>query len=215
MADIQHVAITDPNIHEPKGVSSAAAGQIYTANGAGSGAWETPAYTTEFLRFIAHSDSTVVVSNDNLTPTYLSGFTLLDGTHFEIADPSTGAVRNISGSTISLPTGSISFNPDNTGGGTATLVTYSENTSDSGGDPNTWTWVKNPGSIRKIEVSSTGESFKTTVSFLAEWEDGVAIRFGTYLEAGGLSFVATTGNPDGEVVSGHSIIWEIGGATSG
>lgn len=36
----EHNAITDPNIHEPKGVAAAAAGRVYKANGSGSGAWE-------------------------------------------------------------------------------------------------------------------------------------------------------------------------------
>lgn len=42
MADIQHSAITDPNIHEPKGVASAQAGQVYFADGSGSGDWMFP-----------------------------------------------------------------------------------------------------------------------------------------------------------------------------
>lgn len=40
MANVQHSAITDPNIHEPKGVTSAAAGTVYVANGSGSGTWK-------------------------------------------------------------------------------------------------------------------------------------------------------------------------------
>lgn len=39
MADIQHVSITDPNIHEPKGASTASAGTVYISDGSGSGAW--------------------------------------------------------------------------------------------------------------------------------------------------------------------------------
>jgi hypothetical protein len=35
----EHKLITDPNIHEPKGVASAGAGQVYIADGAGGGAW--------------------------------------------------------------------------------------------------------------------------------------------------------------------------------
>ncbi|MCA6480571.1 MAG: hypothetical protein IM557_08220 [Chitinophagaceae bacterium] len=35
----QHSAITDPNIHEPKGISTASNRQVYKANGSGSGAW--------------------------------------------------------------------------------------------------------------------------------------------------------------------------------
>lgn len=39
MANVQHKSILDPNIHEPKGVKTAAAGSAYVANGAGSGQW--------------------------------------------------------------------------------------------------------------------------------------------------------------------------------
>lgn len=38
MADLEHKDITDPNIHEPKGISSASSGDVYVANGSGSGA---------------------------------------------------------------------------------------------------------------------------------------------------------------------------------
>lgn len=40
MADIQHSAITDPNIHEPKGITTALNGQMYVADGGGSGNWK-------------------------------------------------------------------------------------------------------------------------------------------------------------------------------
>lgn len=36
---IEHVSVTDPHIHEPKGVAAAAANTVYVATGAGSGAW--------------------------------------------------------------------------------------------------------------------------------------------------------------------------------
>lgn len=36
----QHSAIADPNIHEPKNISTATAGFVYVANGAGSGTWQ-------------------------------------------------------------------------------------------------------------------------------------------------------------------------------
>ena len=37
---IEHVNIADPDIHEPKGVATAASGSAYIANGAGSGSWQ-------------------------------------------------------------------------------------------------------------------------------------------------------------------------------
>lgn len=35
----EHASLTDPELHEPKGVAAASSGQLYVANGAGSGAW--------------------------------------------------------------------------------------------------------------------------------------------------------------------------------
>ena len=39
MANVQHSSLTDPNLHEPKGVASATANKVYMSNGSGSGAW--------------------------------------------------------------------------------------------------------------------------------------------------------------------------------
>ena len=44
MADIEHGVITDPNIHEPKGASTASVGDVYTSDGSGSGTWQRPSY---------------------------------------------------------------------------------------------------------------------------------------------------------------------------
>ena len=41
MADINHSALSDPYLHEPKGIASASDHQVYVSNGAGSGAWTT------------------------------------------------------------------------------------------------------------------------------------------------------------------------------
>lgn len=37
-----HAVITDPQIHEPKGVAGASSGTLYEANGSGSGVWKKP-----------------------------------------------------------------------------------------------------------------------------------------------------------------------------
>lgn len=39
MADIEHSALTDPEIHEPKGITSAPVNTAYIADGASGGAW--------------------------------------------------------------------------------------------------------------------------------------------------------------------------------
>lgn len=40
MSNKEHDTITDPEIHEPKGATTAAAGTVYVSDGAGSGSWE-------------------------------------------------------------------------------------------------------------------------------------------------------------------------------
>lgn len=39
MANVQHSSLTDPNLHEPKGIAVAPANQVYMSNGSGSGTW--------------------------------------------------------------------------------------------------------------------------------------------------------------------------------
>ena len=40
MANVNHSTITDPYLHEPKGVAAASSGDVYVADGSGSGTWE-------------------------------------------------------------------------------------------------------------------------------------------------------------------------------
>jgi hypothetical protein len=37
---VQHNAITDPDLHEPKGIAAATAGKVYVSDGASSGEWK-------------------------------------------------------------------------------------------------------------------------------------------------------------------------------
>lgn len=46
---VEHKNISDPNIHEPKGVSSAVAKTVYVADGLGSGVWEPPSLAGQAL----------------------------------------------------------------------------------------------------------------------------------------------------------------------
>ncbi len=40
MANVNHSSLTDPYLHEPKGAAAATSGDVYVADGAGSGTWE-------------------------------------------------------------------------------------------------------------------------------------------------------------------------------
>ena len=65
MANVQHSALTDPNIHEPKGVAVATADQLYVANGAASGVW----------RKLHESDIDYSIAANNVTPWNVRGDT--------------------------------------------------------------------------------------------------------------------------------------------
>lgn len=39
MPNVQHSNLTDPNLHEPKGISTATGGQVYVSDGSASGDW--------------------------------------------------------------------------------------------------------------------------------------------------------------------------------
>lgn len=73
---IEHVGITDPDIHEPKGVSTALAGQVYVADGAGSGA---------FTAQVGQPSNVVTVESLSDLPTPVTGFiTLAASTVYQI-----------------------------------------------------------------------------------------------------------------------------------
>lgn len=67
MANVNHSTLTDPYLHEPKGVASAGAGTVYVANGSGSGNWY------EKNRFIG-----AYIDFDATTPAYQHSVTTAD-----------------------------------------------------------------------------------------------------------------------------------------
>lgn len=104
---IQHQSISDPYLHEPKGVASAPAGTAYLATGLGSGSWEpiAKADKTDF------SEAALVVSNGATTTAVVAiidknlvtgTFTPLNGpymlaynTGLDFSNPSSGVIRII------------------------------------------------------------------------------------------------------------------------
>ena len=53
MANVAHSTLSGADLHEPKGVSSAAAGSVYIANGGGSGTWGSIATSLNFVGMVA------------------------------------------------------------------------------------------------------------------------------------------------------------------
>lgn len=73
MANVNHSTLTDPYLHEPKGVATASSGSVYVADGAGSGDWSK-----------AHAHINGYIPFDPVTPAYqhsvTTGYTVLDPT---------------------------------------------------------------------------------------------------------------------------------------
>lgn len=71
---IEHNTITDPDIHEPKGVASAGADKVYVSNNASSGDWKYPAgacYADLYIDVGATSQTLNAIAGtfDKLNPT--------------------------------------------------------------------------------------------------------------------------------------------------
>ena len=69
MANVAHATLTGSNLHEPKGITTATNGQVYVANGAGTGVW-TDISATSFVGQVA----------DFATPVAPTGWLEADGT---------------------------------------------------------------------------------------------------------------------------------------
>lgn len=63
----EHVSITDPNIHEPKGASTASSGQILVANGSGGTSWQTPTFSYVEVGWYDYNDVTTATTPIALT----------------------------------------------------------------------------------------------------------------------------------------------------
>ena len=80
MANVNHNTLTDPYLHEPRGASTAAAGDVYIADGAGSGAWtQAHTYVNGYIAFDATTPAyqhSVTTSFTPLNPTFVLSTTL-------------------------------------------------------------------------------------------------------------------------------------------
>lgn len=67
MPTVLHSSLTGTDLHEPKGVSSASSGQVYVANGGGSGAWTTlttPVFMNKHIAGLILSNAVGDPTND-------------------------------------------------------------------------------------------------------------------------------------------------------
>lgn len=62
MTNTAHSTLTGANLHEPKGVATATSGQVYIADGAGSGAWATQAVAGRWALIATNTPTNVASS---------------------------------------------------------------------------------------------------------------------------------------------------------
>jgi hypothetical protein len=78
---IEHKDITDPNIHEVKGASTATSGQVLTATGSGTATFQTPTVYSDV------EIGSYRIVNGSSTPTALT----VAGTYYTVANTGAGA----------------------------------------------------------------------------------------------------------------------------
>lgn len=98
MADVKHSTLTGADLHEPKGVSTAAANTAYIANGAGSGTWSPIAEQGHVCIRATRNNETTNINNTFRTLTTL-------GATWGVNTPPTGGITHTSGSLAFADTG--------------------------------------------------------------------------------------------------------------
>jgi hypothetical protein len=97
MANVSHSALTDPNLHEPKGVATAASGNIYVADGVGSGAWTYP-----IKKYTAALTPSAVAANTTAEQTFtVGGLVVATDTIIGVCKPTAQAGLGIVGWRVS------------------------------------------------------------------------------------------------------------------
>ena len=181
MANVQHSVLTDPNLHESKGVATATNKTVYVANGAGSGVWVklSPQSFTNL--------STNGIAGQFLSVDGSGGFTLVSGAHgqtdfFNASTPYSLAV------TASTP---IKLAPTNVPSGNTTFITESTN----GRLTYTGTHALNLTIIYTISVDQASGSNKDIT--LAIYKNGVLSN---------AQMIATTSSGEKDVIAGTTTV---------
>ena len=84
MANVNHNTLTDPYLHEPKGIATASAKEVYIANGAGSGTWKPHhhfvgaylAFDSATPAYVHSTTTSFTVINPTLVTSVADGFTV-------------------------------------------------------------------------------------------------------------------------------------------
>lgn len=156
MANVNHNTLTDPYLHEPKGASTAAAGDVYVADGAGSGDWtQAHTYVNGYIAF------------DSSTPAYNHSVT----TSFTVINP-TFVISTTSGWTgLSSPNARLRYDGTATITGSVQLCMSFKNNSGTDRDLEV-IFRKNGGSLNGAHAIDTAVN--------GEWKTLVISDYGSF-----------------------------------
>jgi|SRR3972149_3742396 len=199
MADTAHKNITGVDLHEPKGVSTASSGQVYTANGSGSGSWTMP--TTPGLVLIKSQSVSAVTEVDFVNG--VSGV-VLDNTYDDYRFVLSGITVSTVDSDIYMRVG--------TGGGPTYQTSAYSNTSGYGRyDGSAWTTNLAQNGLSEILLSVTylaglglGGSSEAQLRCCIEFSNPDAAVFHTFLYS--TTYVASTKTSTGCIYG--SAFWD-------
>ena len=93
---ILHVNIADADRHEPKGISTATAGQVYVADGAASGDW-----TSMFITYSPSLSPAIVAANTTAEQTFTVSGILATDIPISVVKPTAQAGLGIVGFRVS------------------------------------------------------------------------------------------------------------------
>ena len=96
MADLQHKDLPESQLHEPKGASTASSGEIYVANGSGSGVWTSPPIPAGVVSQGVYDYNDLATAS---TPIALT----VAGTQYEMTNDGAGPFTNLGYVLTGLP----------------------------------------------------------------------------------------------------------------
>lgn len=176
MANIAHASLTGAELHEPKGADTASLGEVYVANGTGSGSWANVG-TSSFTGMIADFTWPVVqtgwleLDGSNINTTTYSA--LYDVMTIQMTGTRTSgsAIITSLSSTANMRAGYYVFGTGIASGTTissvdsASQITLSGNASSSGSSTVVVSpWLLNTGTIRLPDLSTAGRYRRSRTS---------------------------------------------------
>ena len=179
---IEHDSIPAGEIHEPKGISSTAAGNVYVSDGFGSGAWETNGgFLNRVVIDATNGPGILAGTIDSSVEYFIDGF--VDMGALEITVPAGGiTIRGYNSAQSKLFSTSASYTMFN--GGTAGNVLLNDFTIDVSGTSSKVydiTGDGSPSSFSAIEVSGINYENCTSLGEITGFRQGLELntaRFG-------------------------------------